>query len=214
MALILFGTSGAGQIYRVGANGGAASTLVTADATASEEVFSNPARAYLMRIPMQQTTGVLAANAIMWGMHNGNSLTMRIKRITATVSFSGVVGATTSNFQFIRWSAPSGTNLTGGTAIAPVRRTSSMLVSTFADARFNVGAALGVAGITFELEPFLEIGVQRQPSPTALINISKEGGAQYDSIVSLAPNEGIAIRVGVATVLGDAIGGGIEWTEV
>ena len=35
-----------------------------------------------------------------------------------------------------------------------------------------------------------------------------------DSIIELAPGEGLALNLFVAAVIGDAIGGYIEWEEV
>lgn len=214
MALILFGTSAANQVYRVGTTGGVANTTVTGDAAGSQEVFSNPVRSYLMRIPAQQLTVALAAASTIWCIHAGNALTMRIKRLTLVAGFAGTAAATASEFQLIRWSAASGTNMTTGTVIAATKKSSPMATSTIADARFNYAAALGVVGVTFDADPFYEIGVQRQVSATVAVDTSSASVEQYQSVIALAPNEGIAIRLGQAAVIGDMIGGMIEWTEV
>ena len=212
MALILFGTSASGQVYRSGTTGGLASSLVTADAT-SVNVHNNPAAAYMLRIPNNRFTAAIAGSNVIWGIHNGNSLTMRVRRVVVQAGFDGAAAATTSEFQLSRFSAASGTNFTGGAAIGAVKRATSMNVSTFAAASFNYGAALGVAGITFDADQFLSWGVQRQVSANVALEM-RSADPQYESIITLAPNEGLCIRCGVATVIGDSIGGMVEWTEV
>ena len=215
MALILFGTSGAGQVFRVGTVGGLASTLTTADAAGAQEVFNNPVRSYMMRIPAQQLSAIIAAGSAIWGIHNGSSLTMRIKRISVLAGFAGTAAATASEFHMQRWSAASGTNFTGGTQIvSATKKKSTMAVSTFADARFNYAAALGVVGATFDTDPFFAFGVQRQVSATVAFDLPAASIESYQSILELAPNEGLALRVNQATVVGDIVGGMIDWVEL
>lgn len=211
MALILFGASASGQVYRSGATGGLASTQVTADAI-SVNVFSNPSRVYMFRIPNNRFTAAIALSNVVWGIHNGNSLTMQVKRIVVSAGFDGTAAASTSEFQISRFTAASGTNLTGGTSIGVVKRATTMNASTFADARFNYAAALGVAGVSFDNDQLLSWGVPRQVGATVMVDMDSFA-PQYESIITLAPNEGLCVRCGVATVIGDSIGGMIEWTE-
>ena len=213
MALILFGASASNQVYRQGTTGGLANTPVTADAAGSTEVFSNPARSYLLRIPFLVQSAAIASGSTIFSIHNGNSLTMRFKRIDLALGFAGVAAATESNIQLIRWSAASGTNMTGGTALTPVKRVATMAVSTVADARFNYAAALGVVGVTFEADAFAERGAPRQLVSNSGLVLLPPGIEQFQSVLQLAPNEGIAFRLGIVGVIGDIFGGVIEWVE-
>lgn len=161
---------------------------------------------------MQRVTAVIAANSIVWGVHNGTTFNMSVRRFELSLAYDAALATTTSEYQFIRWSAPSGTNLTGGTALGAVKRATTMNVSTIADARFSVAAALGVVGIVFEADPFYSVGSPRINGASGSVDITAYE-SQYESVIQLAPNEGLALRLGVASAIGDSIGGMIGWTE-
>ena len=180
-------------------------TLYRSDGTE----ISNTTVSYLLPIPYQRLTAAVAAGSKIWAMRNGASKTMRIKRIYIGVSFDGSAASSTSCYQFMRFS---GATPSGGTALTAVKKKTSLGATTMADARYNYAAALTVTGITFETS-FFEIGCQRQVNANieAYLVADQEGP---DSIIELAPNEGLAINLYVAAVIGDGLGGYIEWEEV
>ena len=171
--------------------------------------ISNIPTAYLLPIPMLRLTAAIAAASKIWAMRNGTSKMMRIKRLALFVGFDGTAAATTSCYQLMRFA---GATPSGGTALSAVKKKSSLGASTMMDARYNYGAALTVTGITFETS-CLEIGAQRQVNANNGMGLFADLEGP-DSIIELAPNEGLAINLFVASVIGDSIGGYIEWEEI
>lgn len=79
-------------------------------------------------------------------------------------------------------------------------------------ARFNYGAALSVTGVTIETEFATEWGCQRQVSATNQMLLPGRP-MLYSSFLDLLGGDGFAIRLGVAAVIGDSIGGHFELQE-
>lgn len=176
--------------------------------SAGNELHKEPNGSYLLRIPNARLTAAIAANSAIWTVRNGSSRTMRIKRISVSAKFDGTAAATTAQFQLQRFTTATPS---GGTALTAVKKRTALGSSTIADARFNYAAALTVTGVVFE-EAFFEWGVQRQVS--AVSNHDLLAGLEtQEALIELAPNEGLAIRLGVVAVIGDALGGYVEWDE-
>jgi hypothetical protein len=77
------------------------------------------------------------------------------------------------------------------------------------DARFNGAAALTVSGITFE-PAMVQLACQRQVGAAKLLAL--DWPLRCDTL-RLEANEGLAIDLQVAAVVGDHLCGYVEWFE-
>jgi len=173
------------------------------------ELFKTPTGSYFLPIPNQRLTAAIAVNSAIYAFRNGASKVIKIKRIYLICGFDGTAAATTSCYQLQRFSAATPS---GGTALTAIKKKTTLGASTIVDARYNYAAALTVTGITFETS-FVETGCARQVNAVQILQMCA-GPETQESIIELQPNEGLAIRLGVAAVIGDNIGGYIEWEEV
>lgn len=161
-----------------------------------------------IRVPCARLTAAVAAASLIWAMRYNGANILRVKSGSLQASFDGTAAATTSEYQIVRISAA---NPTGGTAIQPVATDTTYAIPSI-DARFNYAAALTVAGVTIATEFAAEWGTQRQVSATNMLLIANRQ-ALYSSFLDLRAGEGIAIRLGVVAVVGDALGGYFELQE-
>lgn len=184
---------------------------VTLYDAAGNEIHPVPTGAYVMPLVRGRITAAIAANSLIWGMRAGASLTVFIRRIRIVCAFDGTAAASTQQFEFIRFV---NANPTGGSVLTPIKKRGAYAGSTVQDARFNAGAALGVAGISFDGNGFGDFGVSRGATgASAMLELVFSSAAERFSRFELAPNEGLGIRTVVATVVGDSIQGAIEWDE-
>jgi hypothetical protein len=165
---------------------------------------------YMLPVIHQRLSAALVAGATIWTMRNGTNYLISIRRIFLALGFSGTAAATTSSYQLYRFS---GATPTGGIGLTVVKRSSSYPSTSVIDARFNYAASLGVAGVVFETA-FAACGVQRQVSATQLFDMDYSNVFGGDRInLRLAPNEGLAIKIDNTGVIGDTIGGFVDWNE-
>jgi len=206
MALIKDGTGTEFKRNNAG-TGGFEMTLLTETAAL---VFKKPIVDMNIRIPNQRLTAAVAAGSLIWAMRYNGSNKLRVKSGFLLASFDGTAAATTQGYQLVRFS---GANTTGGTAIQPVRTDTSGGAIPSIDARFNYAAALGVTSVVLETEYPAEWGVQRQVSANQ--NMPLPGrNTSYSGFIDLRNGEGLAIRLSVAAVIGDSLGGHFELHEV
>ena len=181
---------------------------VTLYDSAGNELAKSPAGG-IYHLPVGlRFTAAIGADSPVWALRNGASKTIYITEINLLFGFDTTAALTTSRLDLVRFT---GANLTGGTAMTPVKHATVMPASTVQDARFNPAAALGFAGVTFEDE-FAYGGVQRQLHATNVLQL-RAGALQRRGVIELAPNEGLAIRTNVASVVGDTCQGHIAWEE-
>lgn len=200
---------------------GASSDLLTIDPTskaarvtpydslANEHApFPSPG-AYALPINIDQTAAT-AANSTVWAMRNGASNKIFLRRLLLNIVFDGTAAAgLTLRYMLARFSAATPT---GGTSIPAIKMQTTFAASTLADARF-LDTGLTTAGVVFETEwATLSIpasitgGVVNWPCPFIGSNEAKE------SFV-LNPNEGLAIRLQSAAIIGLGISGSVHWDE-
>ena len=169
-------------------------------------IYKKPVSAFRARIPNARITAVIAALSAIWTLRNtGGTNTLVVKAILISSSFDGTAAATTQQFQLQRFS---GATPTGGTALLGIAEGGDIIPSI--DARFNYAAALSITGTTFE-EAFHEIGVQRQVSAGRSDPLQADPSTRR-AIIRLTPGQGLGIRLGVASVIGDGLGGSV-WLE-
>jgi hypothetical protein len=205
MAIIKSGTFALGEFSRISTGGFG----VTPIDDSGRVLYKNPIASIFIRIPNARLTAAVAAGSLIWALRYNGANKLRLRAFRALASFDGTAAASTSEFQFVRISAA---NTTGGTAITPQVVSTTMVLPTV-DARFNYAAALGVVGVTIDADYFAEWGVQRQVS--ANNNLDSPRAYTYpDAVIDLAAGEGIAIRLGVVAVIGDGLGGFLQFDEV
>jgi hypothetical protein len=156
-----------------------------------------------------RATAATAAPATIWAMRNGGTRTLYIRKILLQAVFDGTPAGSEASYAIKRFTAATPS---GGTAISPIKKRSSYPVSTLADARF-LDTGLTVAGVTFE-NAAINFGGPRQNGAACEYNMSFDmgGNENYDCFV-LAPNEGLAIQLANAAVIGDSIQGHLEYDE-
>lgn len=165
---------------------------------------------YMLPIIHQRLSAALVAGATIWSMRNGTNFLISIRRILLTLGFSGAAATSTSAYQLYRFS---GATPTGGNALTVAKRNSAYPPTSIIDARFNYAASLGVAGVIFETA-FAATGVQRQLAATQLFDLDYSDVFGGDRInLRLAPGEGLAIKIDNTGVIGDTIGGIVDWNE-
>jgi hypothetical protein len=201
---------------------GATSDLLTVDATskaaratlydsAGNELLVVPAGEYVAGFLNTRISAIIAAGSAIWAMRAGAANRVYIRELTLMCSFDGTAAATTSFFGLVRFT---GANPTGGTALTMFKKRTTYGATNVQDARFNAGAALTVAGITFEstTQAAFGVGCARQVSSTNVLNVGPRDMDRLGGFV-LEPNEGLALMCIVATVAGDSVQGHIAWEE-
>ena len=187
-------------------NGGGNVVLYGSD---GKLIYKRPIFEGNIRVPNVRLTAAIAAGSLIWAMRYNGTNILRVKSGSLQASFDGTAAATTQEYQIVRFSAA---NTTGGTAaIQPVVTDTTYSIPSI-DARYGVAAALGVVGVTIATEFAAEWGVQRQVSASNQLLISNRQ-AVYSSFLDLRSGEGMAIRLGVVSVIGDGLGGYFELQE-
>ena len=200
---------------------GASADLWTIDATskagratlydaAGNALIPAPSGSFMLPINVRQTAASAAASTV-WTVRNGASKTMRLRRLFAAVVFDGTAAAaTTLKYALQRFSAATPT---GGTALTAVKKRTTYSASTIADARF-LDTGLTTTGVTFETDAaILPIAVS-VTAQTAVMDVYFERTAELHSTFELAANEGLALRLNTAAVIGMGIDGFLEWDEL
>lgn len=166
-----------------------------------------PVGAYMLPIFIRQTAAT-AGGATVWAMRNGGALKAFLRRIFLVASFDGTAAASHSQWEIERFSAATPTT---GTALTIVKKKSAGIASTVADARF-LDTGLSVTSVVFE-SPFIWVGNPRQNGATSEFVFPYNRDLEDQEDFTLDLNEGLAIRLTTAAVIGDSIRGYIEWDE-
>lgn len=154
-----------------------------------------------------RTTATPAAGSVMWGIRAGASTPQSVRKIVIFAAFDGTAAASTSRFELKRFR---GASLTGGTAIVPVRKDLSTAASAYQDARQETtGAALGVAGISFD-DPIMTCAACPRGSTGSVMVVNLDFSS---SPIVIVANEGICIQNQIVGVIGDVLAGFVEVEE-
>lgn len=176
--------------------------------SAGTELLPPPTGVYMLPFGIRYSAALAAAGKV-WAMRNGSTKTVYITRIQLSASFDGTGAATTVIYQFMRFSTATPT---GGNAQTVIKKNSSYPASAIADARLTTGAALlTVTSVVFE-SPFADLGCQHQIGGNSILDLNF--GEHPSRCFVLGANEGLAINLLTATVIGDAMSGVIEWYEL
>ena len=176
---------------------------VTLYNSVGEEIGVRPDGSYMLPINIVQSAATVV-NSTVWALRNGGSKAVYIRRVLLNMGYHGAAVATTGRYAIERFDTATPT---GGTALTPVKKNSSMPTSAIADVRF-LDTGLTTAGVVFGTDLAI-IGNQRQLSAGHLLDMNFAGG---DELV-LNANEGLCIRLNVAAVVGDSLTGFVEWDE-
>lgn len=166
-----------------------------------------PVGAYMLPIFIRQSAAT-AGGAVVWAMRNGAALKAFIRRIFLVASFDGTAAASHSQWEIERFTTATPT---AGTAISVVKKKFAGIASTVADARF-LDTGLTITGVVLD-NPFMYVGNPRQNGATSefVYPYSRDLEDQEDFTLDL--NEGLAIKLTSAAVIGDSIRGYVEWDE-
>jgi hypothetical protein len=169
-------------------------------------------RGYQLPIYLRQT-GATAADSTVWAMRNLGvpSRAIYLRRLAVNVMFDGTAAASTSRYELRRFRTATPTN---GTALTVVKQNTDEAASVVTDARF-LDTGLTVAAVTFDT-PAMAMGAPRQVGACASYVREWPGmmAEQGSGAFIIKPTDGICLRLGVASVIGDNIQGWIEWDEV
>jgi hypothetical protein len=158
-------------------------------------------------LPIEVVPTTLTDGTTYWAMRNGGTKRIFIFKMELQLGFSGTAAATRSAFRVERFA---GATPTGGTALAAVRKANAQPASTLADARY-APAGLVITGLTFE-QAFYRIAVTNQLAAVETPDLDFTAGPESNRL-TLAPNEGLAIRAYGAVVLGAYMMGQVTWAE-
>jgi hypothetical protein len=195
---------------------GASSDELTIDATSKAarstlydsqgtELLPPPTGVYCL--PFGFRLSAIASGKI-WAIRNLGALTVYITRIQMAAAFDGVAAASTVIYNLMRFNLATPT---GGTTMTVVKKNNAFPSSVVTSAQFLSSAALTVAGITFEAA-FANLCCQHQVNANALLDLTF---LEHPSrCFTLAPNEGLAVDLGAASVAGDSLSGIVEWFEI
>ena len=183
------------------------------------EIFGAPLGAFMAPVNIRQTAATVAGSTV-WAMRNGTGRTISIKRAKLIMGFDGTtVALTTPRYSLNRFTLATPTT---GTPIVPIKQRTSYAASTVADIR-QVDTGLTVAGITFETEALvLALPLQTifgapttgyAAGPVANHDIIFDPSGKRSESFELAPNEGLAIRLSTAAVIGLSLTGFVSWEE-
>lgn len=192
---------------RQGAAGGYGVTAVT---PAGFLVFKRPIFSdSWIRIPNARLTATVAANSLIWSMRYLGPNKLRVKSGMLLAGFDGVAVASTQEYNLVKFA---GATPAGGTIIHPVKSDTAQPLPAV-DARFNYAAALTVAGVLQDLDFNVSWGAQRRADGNQNVELNSRF-THYSAFFDLLTGEGMGIRLGVAAVVGDSLGGYFELQEV
>lgn len=164
--------------------------------------------------------GVITAGAgvAVWAMRNGSSRTVRLQNLILAGGFTGTAAATESVFTVKRFSTATPT---GGVAITPNKKDTTMSASAITDMRDirgtdNATAGLTTAGVVFEPAPFIQSLVVPHQNVSVFLPLREFGiaGKKLKDDLVLNANEGLAVVLEAGnTVAGAFIQGLVEWRE-
>lgn len=179
------------------------------DSSANEySPFPSPG-AYALPVNVRQTAAT-AANSTVWTMRNGATKKMFFRRILLEIIFDGTAAAaTTLKYMLARFSAATPT---GGTSLTAVKMQTTFSASTLADARF-LDTGLTTTGVTFETE-WATLAIPASVTAGSIFwNMPFIGPNEAKEPFVLNPNEGLAIRLQNAAVVGMGLTGSVHWDE-
>ncbi len=190
-----------------------AARVYLANSSGTEISGGAPTGSYAIASGVLRQTGATAAASSIISFRNNSTKSMRIRRISLTVSFDGTAAATTSSFRIRKFDTAT---MSGGTAASLPADVYEMQTSypnsTLLDFRWGA-AALTTTSVVFY--GYLgQAGVSR-----GVTGASQRFVWDYTATNSasgyptLAASEGIAVVVDTTCVIGDAVGMSVEWDE-
>ncbi len=176
--------------------------------SSGNRIISEPVGVYMLPINLGRLTAIIAANSAIWTMRNTDTKTIRILDIEIHSAFDGTAVSTSALYNIVRFNTATPT---GGTAMTVIKASNDFSNSAITDARYNPAAALTVTSVVFET-PLAGISNPRQVNSTSYIHL--KGNEIVYNTFELASGEGLAIRLGVDSVVGDVISGYVRWMEL
>lgn len=185
-----------------------ASSGTTTNKQAVDINFINTASSrYFTAFTIQQSAAT-AVNSTVFTMRNAaaSTKTVYIERMSAMMGFNPTnpVTRTQQTYVFQRFSAATPT---GGTALTAAQGNSADAASQITDIRF-LDTGLTTTGVTFVANNFTMMACD-----TTQGIFGFEELLTSPSAISLAPGEGIAIRLGVVAVTGQTLSCNLAWRE-
>lgn len=158
---------------------------------------------YSAPIKIRQTSTTAAAEPV-WAMRLNTTSTRiaTIRKIYISVSFDGTAAATTSSYSIERYDSMT---FTGGTAITVASADSGNITSDMTDVRF-LDTGLTDTDVANIIE-FGNIGCPRGATSQAVPFV-------FMKPMILRRGEGLQITLDEAAVIGDALRGYVEWSEI
>lgn len=174
-----------------------------------------PTGSYLAGFNIRHTAADAAASAVL-GFRNpvASTKTVFIRNIRGRMAFDGTAAAATSLcYELIRFSAGDPST---GTIMTRVKKRSSYAASQILDAnaQFKSGI-LSMTSVVYDpLGPFhyLRLPASVTSGVTEFDLDFVQAGVEYEGF-ELAVGEGLAMRLTNAAIIGQSIGGSIEWDE-
>ena len=172
------------------------------------EIPVPPGGVYCLPVGVMQSAAS-AAGTTVWAMRNGATKTVRLRRILLNFSFFGTAAASIGVYSLHRFTTATPT---GGSALNPLAYKSNYPASTVADVR-SVDTGLTTTSVVFS-DAFAYVAGTRAVAATTPFNLQFTPYVGRNDALELAPNEGLAIRIAITAVIGDALAGTIEWDEL
>jgi hypothetical protein len=185
----------------------------------------NAPASYIAAFEVRHTAADAAGSAV-FDIRGPPTLKARIRRIRGVVGFDGTALAASGTLRYGLYRGTGAADASTGTALAPVKKRTSMGAASIASGSFKSGI-LTVAGITYDTLPFHVLACPVISVQVAAPATSGSAGAWTDfdlqfgngveawgDGLELAANEHLGIRVQtVAAIIGLSLCGSIEWDE-
>lgn len=172
-----------------------------------------PKGAYIANINIRHTVADAAASAV-WAMHNpaASARTIYIRAINWMLGFDGALSTLDIAYEFIRFTVADPTT---GTTVPVIKKNNGYNASAIGSTNIQQKSGiLTLAGAVFESGPFHVIRI-----PASVTNTISEGDLQFHQAMEgtsnfdLRPDEGMAIRLNLAAIIGQMLAGSVEWDE-
>lgn len=202
---------------------GATADLMTVDPTSKAarvtlynssgvEIRQPPSGSYMAPINVRQTSAA-AANVVVWNMRNpaGSAKTVYIRKISLSIAFDGTASAgITLRYKLLRYNT--GT-YTGGTNVPVIKKATSMPATAVTDIAFLDTGLTAAGGPGLESE-FLVIGIPASvTSGIGVTQLDFANACERDALPVLVAGEGLQIALQQAAIIGQTVGGCVEWDE-
>lgn len=168
-----------------------------------------PVNGYVVPIDIAQSAAS-AVDTTVWSLTNGTTRPLIVTRFRGIVLFSGTAtAANTQRYKLVRTTA--GTP-SGGTAITPVKKRTSLGASGAADSRF-LDTGLTTSGVTFG-----DV-LQRLALPASATGVLRAFDFDFSREPEFAQlyldlSQGLALRLDATAVVGFGLSGFLEYQEI